>query len=184
MAARFGPTAQLLHWSMAVLVLGELALGQWMSEAGSRETRRALLALHESVGMLIGLLLVTRLGWRLGAGLPDWPAEVGPGARRALHGLEAILYVAMAAMPATGLALTMAAGWDVQFFGSLPVPSLIEPSDLWQERLESLHRLGAALFGVAILLHAGLVVVLDRRTSPGFLRRMLPGARRERDPAA
>ena len=174
MSARFGPAAQTLHWAIALLVVAELALGTWMGEGDTRELRRTLLALHKSNGMLIAALVVLRLGWRLRTGLPKWPASVTPDQRRLLYAIEGILYVAMLAMPATGLSLAMVDGGTISFFGWFEVPSLFRESDLWHGRLEVVHGLGAKAFFGAILAHAALVLHLHRSTSPGFLARMLP----------
>ena len=184
-AARFGPASQTLHWLIALLVVAELALGLWMSEGETREFRRSLLALHKSNGMLIGSLVLLRLGWRLRTGLPAWPASVTQDQRRLLYAIEGILYVAMLAMPVTGLSLAMVGGGPIAFFGLFEIPSLLRESDLWGERLELVHGLGAKAFLAAILFHAVLVLYLDRSASPGFLRRMLPSLwRDESEPEA
>ncbi len=176
MNSRFGPASQTLHWSIAFLVVVELALGEWMADAEGRELRRTLLGFHESNGMLIGSLVVIRVGWRLHTGLPEWPADITSRQRQILYSVEALLYLAMLAMPLTGLSLAMVAGFPISFFGWLEIPSLLGESDLWHERLEFLHGLGAQAFLATILGHAALVLYLDRRASPGFLRRMLPSA--------
>ena len=80
-------------------------------------------------------------------------------------------------MPLTGLSLSMVGGLDISFFGWLEIPRLLRESDLWHERLELAHGLGAKLFLAAILGHSGLVLYLNRRV-PGFLNRMLPSRNR------
>jgi cytochrome b561 len=174
MNSRFGPASQTLHWSIALLVLTELALGQWMAGAESRELRRTLLGLHQSNGLLIGTLVLIRVAWRLRVGLPEWPHGVTSRQRQILHCVEGLLYLGMLAMPLTGLSLAMVTGLSISFFGWLEIPSILAESDLWDERLSFLHGLSAKAFFAAILGHAALVLYLDRRASPGFLARMFP----------
>ncbi len=169
----FGSASKTLHWLIALLVLAELALGQWMSEAEGRELRRSLLRLHQSNGLLIALLVVTRVAWRLRARLPEWPTSITARQRQIAYAVEGLLYLGMLAMPLTGLSLSMVGGLDISFFGWLEVPSLLRESDLWHERLELAHALGSKLFFAAILAHSGLVLFLNRK-APGFLGRMLP----------
>ena len=104
-------------------------------------------------------------------------ADLSPRLRRTLHAVEGLLYVGMIAMPFTGLSLAMVGGLEISFFGWLEVPSLLRESDLWHERLELVHGLGAKLFFAAILGHLGLVLYLGWKGSPGFLTRMLPSTR-------
>ena len=173
----FSAFSKSLHWLIALLVGVELGLGQWMSEAESSELRRSLLRFHQSNGLLIFALVGIRLAWRLRTRLPEWPARIHPRLRQALFAVEGLLYVGMLAMPLTGLSLSMAGGLSISFFGWLEVPSLLRESDLWHERLELAHELGAKLFFTAILGHLGLVLFLGWKASPGFLARMLPSAR-------
>lgn len=185
MNSRFDPASQMLHWSSALLVLTELALGQWMAAAEGRDLRRALLGFHQSNGLLIGALVVIRGAWRLRSGSPEWPADITRRQRQILHSVEGLLYLGMLAMPLTGLSHAMVAGLSTSFFGWFEIPSVLAESDLWTERLEFLHGLGAKAFLAAILGHAALVLYLDRRTSPGLLARMVPfGWGGETDPEA
>ena len=169
----FGSASKTLHWLIALLVLAELALGQWMSEAESRELRSSLLRFHQSNGLVIGALVLIRVAWRWRTRLPEWPSRITPRQRQISYSVEGLLYVGMLAMPLTGLSLSMVGGLDITFFGWLEVPSLLRESDLWHERLEEVHELGAKLFLAVILFHSGLVLYLNRK-APGFLKRMLP----------
>ena len=179
--AGFSPAWKALHWLLALLVLGELALGQWMSEAPSRELRRTLLVFHQSNGLAIWTLLGGRIVWRLRSGLPPWPPEITTRQRQLLYAVEGVLYLAMFAMPLSGMALSMVAGFPISLFGWFEIPGLLGESDLWHGRLEALHGLGAKAFLATILAHALLVLALDRGASPGFLARMLPSSRERRD---
>jgi cytochrome b561 len=173
----FGRASKALHWLIALLVLAELALGQWMSEGETREFRRTLLDLHKSNGMLIGALVAIRLAWRLRTGLPAWPPSITAHQRKLLHAVEGLLYLGMVAMPLTGLSQAMAGDLTLSFFGWFEIPSLLRESDLWHERLEIAHEFGAKAFFAAILAHTALVLYLNWKASPGFLARMLPSLR-------
>jgi cytochrome b561 len=174
----FSAAAKTLHWLTALLVVVELALGEWMGEAEGRELRRTLLGLHQSNGLMIGALVLTRLAWRLCSTLPAWPASTTPLQRKLLYSIEASLYLGMLAMPLLGLSYSMTTDATISFFGIFEIPNLLGESDLWSGRLEVAHGLGAKLLLGVILGHAALVLYLNRWTSPGFLARMLPTARR------
>ena len=116
----FSSASKALHWLIALLVLVELVLGQWMSEPEGRELRRTLLRLHQSNGLLIGALVVIRLAWRLYAVLPEWPTSITPQQRKLLYSIEAVLYLGLLAMPLAGLGYAMLDDQTIAFFGWPP----------------------------------------------------------------
>ena len=136
---------------------------------------------NQSNGLAIWTLLGGRIVWRLRSGLPPWPPEITTRQRQLLYAVEGVLYLAMFAMPLSGMALSMVAGFPISLFGWFEIPGLLGESDLWHGRLEALHGLGAKAFLATILAHALLVLALDRGASPGFLARMLPSSRERRD---
>ena len=174
MSNRFGPVSQALHWVLALLILAELALGHTMLGAESKELRRALVSLHKPIGLLILSLVLVRIAWRVRVGLPEWPAGLTSRHTRVLRTLEGLLYLLMVGMPLSGLTMNMAAGWTIPLFGLLEIPSLLPESEIWHERLEIVHGVGAKTFLAAILVHLAIVLYYDRRLSKGFLTRMLP----------
>jgi cytochrome b561 len=73
-----------LHWLMAVLIFGMLALGFWMAEIeGDLVNRYLQTQFHKSIGALILMLGAMRLCWRLTArarpplpdDTPQWQAR-------------------------------------------------------------------------------------------------------------
>lgn len=62
----WGGIAQALHWTMAVLILQQLASGHYMVFLGPGEGQdRCFYLFHKPLGVLILVLLVARLGWQL-----------------------------------------------------------------------------------------------------------------------
>lgn len=61
----YGLIAKLLHWSIAIITLLLFGLGLWMVELGYYDSwyQRAP-RLHEGMGALVFLLLITRIIWR------------------------------------------------------------------------------------------------------------------------
>ena len=82
----FSSASKTSHWLIALRVPVELALGQWKSEAEGRERRRTLLGVHQSNGLLIDALLVSRLAWRLYVALPEWPTSISPSSESSCTG--------------------------------------------------------------------------------------------------
>ncbi len=76
-------TAILLHWSLAVLLIGLFALGLWMTSLDYYHPwyRRAP-DLHRDLGLLAGLLVLWRLGLRLAGTHPSSLPGMRAGERR------------------------------------------------------------------------------------------------------
>ena len=74
---RYTTTAIVLHWGIALLVLGQFAWGWWMQEIPKQPVGQRVDAfnLHKSCGLVILALMLFRLGWRIGHPPPPLPAD-------------------------------------------------------------------------------------------------------------
>ncbi|WP_033292429.1 cytochrome b [Amycolatopsis jejuensis] len=121
---RFPLVSRILHWVMAVLVLGMLAIGFAM--VTSLGGYQFLQAVHRPLGALVLALAVVRIAYRLRRRPP--PAPLGRLERLAATGSELLLYALLVAQPLVGWAMLSAAGTPVVLFGSLRLPA-ITPAD-------------------------------------------------------
>ena len=63
-ATRFGAISMLLHWGLAVLVIGMLALGPYMRQLPVSPEKFELYALHKSLGVTTLALACVWIAWR------------------------------------------------------------------------------------------------------------------------
>ena len=182
-ARRYSGVAIALHWIIALAIIGQVALGWWMSELPLGARKFELFQLHKSVGLTILLLSLARVAWRLTHRPPPYAAGVKGWQRTLATSVHAGFYVVMLALPLTGWALVSASPFNIptQFWGVVPWPHIPGLADLPAARKESvsewfegahawLVRLTVALF---VLHVAGALKhqLLDR---DGTLGRMLP----------
>ena len=74
MESRYSRTARVLHWLIAVLLLGQFVFGWWLSDIPRNTPARGyFINLHKSTGLLIGLLILLRIFWRLRHAPPPLP---------------------------------------------------------------------------------------------------------------
>src|SRR5262245_39745605 len=101
-------TARALHWVTAVLVLAMIPLGIVIAHEWGGPIQEWLYNLHRSVGALLLLIIIVRLGYRLG----HTPAPLGPDIplyqQRAAHAVHWLLYVLLLAQPLIGWIATSA----------------------------------------------------------------------------
>jgi cytochrome b561 len=173
-APSYHPVAKTLHWVTAVLVLGMLALGLWMTGLPLSFTKLYAYAWHKWIGLVVLLLTFGRLRWRwrhpppaLPAGLPDWQVQLAPIAHWTLLGLLLV-------MPISGWLMSSAGGVSVYWFGYIPLPDLAPRNQALFEALRTTHYLLSRLLIVVLLLHVGAVVHHDLLRRDGVFRRMWP----------
>src|SRR4029078_4749284 len=87
-APRYHPVSIALHWIIVSLVLAQLVLGWSMIEIPKSPpgVRAWWFNLHKSIGLTIGVLMLLRLGWRLGHRAPPLPAAMPSWQRTAAGG--------------------------------------------------------------------------------------------------
>lgn len=152
-AARYDRFSVFLHWLMAALILGQIALGLWMiglPKDGSG-LRASWFNVHKSSGMVLGLLIVLRLAWALlrprVAALPQ--ARHLQLAARGAHGL---LYALMLVMPLSGFFGSVFSGYPIRFFG-IQLPKIAGRWDAAKELLSGVHQVSAVALILLIALH-------------------------------
>lgn len=118
-AERYGRTAIILHWLIALLLGLQLALGWWMT--GLPKSLPGLRAvwfnLHKSVGITLGLLILLRLWWRWRHAPPAWPAAFPRWQRLAALSTHRALYAAMIALPLSGYLGSNFTRYPIRLFG-------------------------------------------------------------------
>ena len=65
MSGRYTGTAKALHWLMAALLIGQVALGVYMHELPLSPSKLQLYSWHKWAGVTAFFLVLFRLSWRL-----------------------------------------------------------------------------------------------------------------------
>lgn len=119
MDERYTRTAMLLHWLVALLLLGQFAFGWYLQEIPRGVPARGYFVnLHKSTGLLIGLLILVRLGWRLTHTPPPLPDAIPRWQQQAASASHYLLYVLMLVMPISGYVASNFSRFGVNFFNT------------------------------------------------------------------
>jgi len=172
MNATYTRTAKSLHWLMALLLIGLLALGFYMHDLPLSPEKLQLYAWHKWAGVSAFLLVLLRLSWRLAHTPPPLPAGMSRTMQLAAHGGHLLLYVLMLAIPLTGWLMSSAKGFQTVWFGVLPIPDLIGKDKATGELLALVHKSLNLLFVAAILGHVAAALKHHFIDKDGLLDRM------------
>ena len=175
MEARYTRTAMLLHWLVALLLLGQFAFG-WYLETIPRgvPARGYFVNLHKSTGLLIGLVILVRLGWRLTHAPPPLPASVPPWQQQAAAASHYLLYLLMLVMPLSGYVASNFSRFGIHFFNTVKLAPWGIDSKLVYGIFNQLHIVSSWLLLALVIVHvlAALKHLLVNHDS--VFSRMLP----------
>lgn len=175
MDERYRPTIQILHWLIALTVIGLLIAGLLLHyDLIPKSLHRPLAFLHMSFGLSVLVLMLARFVIRRRAGVPPLPASVPPLTRAAAHATQMLFYVLLVAMPVFGILFVEAHGRTVPFFGLFTFPVLVGKNREVQDIFAFLHFWGGITVIVLLLLHVGGAIRHELR-GERIVRRMLPG---------
>ncbi|MCF6780188.1 cytochrome b [Stutzerimonas stutzeri] len=125
-SSNYGLVSILMHWLVALAVVGLFALGYWMVGLTYYSSwYRTAPDIHKSVGILLFGLMVLRVVWRfVSTGPAPLPSHGGMTrlATKAGHGL---LYVGLFAVMISGYLISTAEGRGIGVFDWFQVPALI-----------------------------------------------------------
>jgi cytochrome b561 len=171
---KYGSIAITLHWFIAILIIGQLALGLYMVELPNGLQKIAFYGWHKEIGVCILMLVTLRLAWRMRNINPLPPKHTPYWQQLAATSVHFLLYVVMFALPLTGWMLSSTAGHPVSFFGLFVLPDLISPNKHLSLLFAMTHKwLAFGLIGLLVL-HIGAVFYHYIFYKYNLLRRMLP----------
>lgn len=182
--ARYTAVAVILHWLIAVLLIGNIGLA-WYFNTLHGLPKIAPTQLHKSIGITILLLSLARLAWRFISPPPPMVVAIPRWQKIAAETVHWLLYVVMIGMPLSGWALSSASAliqhYPITLYGlvewpaigpltTLPKPQMHQAHAVFTET----HELLAKLAYLLIVLHVGAALMHQFIQRDGTLARMVP----------
>lgn len=176
-SSRYGAVAKFLHWSIVILIIAQYVIAEAAEELPDGLDKFAMITRHKSLGMLVLVLALARIGWKFAnRGLPP-PVPMPARQRIAAAAGHGLLYLLLLAQPISGWLMSSAANYPVTFFGLFQFPALIGADHDLHEALEEVHEALFAALVVVSVLHALAAVYHHVWMKDDALRRMLPFGR-------
>lgn len=176
--SRYPLVLRLLHWSRALLVIGLLGAGWWMTRLDDTVPSKygTFYPTHKSFGLLVFGLIVTQIAIRLRTALPPPAAAIAIWEQRMSTSVHTAMYGLLVAVPLMGYAMSSSYSQSdgVTFFG-IPVAEVLPKDDARFAVFQWLHRVMAYMLLTLIGLHVAGVVkhrYFDTRPGSDVLPRM------------
>ncbi|MFM8466780.1 MAG: cytochrome b [Oxalobacteraceae bacterium] len=167
-------TAKSLHWLMALIIFGLLALGFYMSDLPLSPQKLKLYSWHKWAGVTVFFLTFVRLAWRANHQPPSMPWHMSRLQQVAAHSGHVGLYLLMLAIPLSGWLMSSAKGYQTVWFGVLPLPDLLSKNKQLGELLLELHQGLNLVLIVLLLAHIAAALKHHFFDKDDVLIRMLP----------
>ena len=175
-ARAWGAPAKFFHWSVALLILVQVALGFAAALWRLSPLKLELFVWHKSTGMLILALMLARLAWRLANRSPALPPQTPAWERRAAHASHVALYVLAVALPLSGWVINSAAGVPFSVFWLLPLPAIAAPDEHVEALAKLVHFSLLVALCLVLAIHIGAALRHHLIKRDDVLLRMLPAA--------
>ena len=162
------------HWTIALAMLGLVALGAWMVGLTYYDPwYNRSLALHKAFGVLLLVLAAAKFGWRVADRPPGFGPEVKAWERNGARAMHWLLNAGIVLLPVTGYLISTSEGAGIDIFGLFDVPALFEISEGTRDLAVEIHFYLAYGILALVAVHAGAALkhhLVDRGST---LRRML-----------
>lgn len=173
-STHWGLIAVVLHWLVAVTVLGQFFFGWWMTGLSYYDYwYKEGPYIHKSVGLLLFAVWGLRLLWRR---FDTVPAEHGQHAQweRSLAKLtHRLLYLLLLLIMVSGYLISTADGRGISLFGWFEVPAIVLNIENQEDVAGAVHWYTACLMMALVALHAGGAIKHQFIDRDGTLTRML-----------
>jgi cytochrome b561 len=148
----YGQTSILLHWLMAVFLIGLFILGEYMVDLDYYDPwYQKAPDLHRSTGVIVALMLIIRLAWRLSNPQPE---PIGkPWEQRMAAWAHRLFYVLIAAISISGYLITTADGQAVHVFNWFEIPSTFYGFDNQEDIAGEVHQWLTYILIAMVVLH-------------------------------
>ena len=143
-----------LHWTAALMIVVLLPLGLWMTGLDYYNPwYRKAPDLHRAIGVLLGLVMLIRIGWSLSSIKPAplasrvWENHLAGAVQRLLYLLPLLLII-------SGYLISTADGRAVDVFGWFEIPATLHGIEGQEDIAGDIHFALAMVLLTLITLHA------------------------------
>lgn len=170
--AQLTKTTVILHWLIAIAMIGSLAFGLYLEELPRSPDKGMLIGIHKSVGVLILAFALYRIVWRMINRFPDRLSSVPQWQEKVTKIVHLFLLAGTLFMPISGVMMSVGGGHPVAVFGFELIAAGAE-NELLGQIGHAIHGLGGKLLILAVALHLLASFKHALFTRDGTMKRIL-----------
>lgn len=172
---RYRTPARVIHWTMAILVIGMLPVGAWMVRDGlDRSLQNFLFIAHKNIGVLLLILIFVRLIYRWRNPPVLDPVPLPKLQELAAHFTHFALYAMLLIMPLAGYVRVRAGGFPIESLDAMGIPALVPRSEALASAAKAVHYYGSYAIAALVLMHVGAAAYHGVVRRDGIFSRMWP----------
>ncbi|MBO0614224.1 MAG: hypothetical protein RL122_278 [Pseudomonadota bacterium] len=171
----YGWVSILLHWVMAVALIGMYFSGNYMVDLEYYDSLyHTLPSLHKAVGVIMGSLLLVRLAWLYSQTRPLPSISNAPAITHLAGKLGHLaLYGLLLVMLSSGYLISTAKGHGINVFDLFELPALLAADKARGELAGDIHAIAGTLFILLVSIHALAAFIHHFYWKDNTLTRML-----------
>lgn len=169
---RYTRVAVILHWVIALGVLGQIAFGWWMIDIPKSPpgVRAYWFNIHKSIGITLGVLIIIRIVWALMHRAPPLPDHIPAWQKLASKVSHIALYACMIIMPLSGYLGSSFTKYPIKYWG-MTLPNWGWDSPALKEICSQVHYTAVIVFMVLIAIHVA-AAIKHMMARDGVIQRM------------
>lgn len=170
---RYGLVSMLLHWGVALLLLILVWLGLRVTSLGIFDPGlEPAINLHQSLGLLLVVLMLLRLAWRSKSVAPA-PLGGNQLQRYVLRKVRLLMYLLVFVAGISGYLLATGASREFAWFGLMQMPVFSKLGMAEIAQLKNLHGLAVWSLCALVVLHVAAALKVQFIDRQAMLQRML-----------
>jgi cytochrome b561 len=140
--SRYGFISVVIHWLMAMVVICMFALGLWMRQLSYYDPwYQDGPTIHKSIGVLLFILLLARIGWRSINIRPNDDPILKKWERTTAHLTHFAMYGLMLMLMTAGYLISTADGRQIEVFNLFSVPATLQGIENQEDIAGEIHQI-------------------------------------------
>jgi len=153
-STHFGLITILLHWVMAIGVIGLFILGQYMVGLDYYDPwYNKAPDLHKGIGIYLFVLLLFRLIWKVTQVTPTADAHYKTWERNIAELVHWLFYLLLLVSCVSGYYIATAKGAGIDLFGMMEIPAATSLTKSQAATVEEVHEISNWLIVILFILH-------------------------------
>lgn len=138
---QYGLIARILHWTSVALLLTIIVIASQFADKSPSPEKLALISRHSSIGILLLMLMITRLTWRNLNPNPIYSYSIKAWQKLLAISLHRSIYVIIMTQCLLGILMLLTGGEAFHFFNLFELPPLLAKAHPIHETILGVHYL-------------------------------------------